>query len=545
MPQLQRIQQDQTINNAGQMSIGGAMAPGDAAARVGTEVENIGSELVEKQINLQQVNDFNQHSNDAKLRIDQAIRDQMQDPDFRTQPQRVDKAIQDISSDILSNVQSPEVRSALQTEIGNMHESSIIQARDYAHTQEISYGRSVFEQGLETSRNRMAQFDDSPLGQISKDQEQTMLTRSATAAVVGGLYTPDQMQKMLSEHAAGVAGDKAEIEGLIDPTGTIQDLLGSGKNSAAYDDLNPQQRFAKAGQIIVKQRELAEQNLKAYNLAETGAIGQAQLSIEKGDGSFGFEQLQDLKKQFPNMSRENIESLFNGILKGPQRPNDRPTEFSLTSAVAMAHPTVTSKDITSAYNAGKINYDTALDLNVKLLKNNASQDTQEKSELRLRQSAAEQIWTQISGGDPEIHANGMKYLTTSGLFVPGGPDPLTLIPDMEKAYGPALARLGGMSEKGAISKFQSAYKAYNDAVSANQKLHGGIMGTLKYDTGVFTDYQASTEVKTRQASLLEAARASGRDVGAAPPGAVPGKWFTDKHSGKQVQNIAGRLILPE
>src|SRR6185369_8898595 len=117
------------------------------------DVAAVGSDIVQKQIHLQQLNDYTTGSTQAALAIDEAVRAERENPDFRTQPERINKAVQIITQNTLKNTLYPQVREKLQQDLEQQRVQAITNARTDSFNKERDYGRAMFLTSLDQSRN--------------------------------------------------------------------------------------------------------------------------------------------------------------------------------------------------------------------------------------------------------------------------------------------------------------------------------------------------------------------------------------------------------
>ena len=256
-PRIPQITQQQGIQG-NPLSITGAEQPGMAASRVGDQLSTIGDTMAQKQLELMQLNDFGQRRTDAMLAINAAVQKEQDNPDFRTQPQRVDQAITKITNDALADTNSPDVKAHLQFALDSQREIEMVHARDFARTSEINYGHSQFDSALDASRTRLAGMTG-----LEFHTEIAAQKGLGDAAVKVGLYTPEQMQVKMSGFLDGVTEDSARISGLVDPLRTANDLIRGNE----YTDLNPTHRLELAQQMLNEhtRRQLAdEKQLKRW-----------------------------------------------------------------------------------------------------------------------------------------------------------------------------------------------------------------------------------------------------------------------------------------
>lgn len=500
MPQLPQIIADR-VPQGGEQSITAAQLPGEALAGFGRQVGEIGSQMAEKQIQLQRLNDFTAHSTDASMAIDAAVGTELANPDFRTAPERINTAIQKITGETLKNVKDDQVRAELQSQLDKQRASEIINARDFARKKEIDYGKSMFDASLDRNRTKLA-----TLTGPEHDAQLSQVQGLSDAAVASGLYSKEQMWQKMDQFYKGVTEDKARIDGVIDPVGTAKELVGG----TAYNSLNPTDRLQLAKQIISEQDTRERQKEHQLGILQEGDITQAtQATLE---GKFTHQQLDDLTTKWAAtgvpLTSDKYQHLFELINKPAEQPasNARVLDAA-THAVRTTIPAISKAQLWDLHQAGGLNLDDYTKLDGELTSSLRYQKDQAKNEMNARTSLAEQIIVKNFGDDPAILADALKKLSDTTKFG-GNVDPMSIIPGLEKQFGPAMERLGGQSVKGANSAFIAARNSYQ-AANQGQRNWNSIHNYKRY----FVENPYDALIVDRKDNLKTAAEKAGKYLG--------------------------------
>jgi hypothetical protein len=437
VPRIPQIVQDQPLQGSG-LSIGAAEAPGLAAAHVGEQAADIGTQMLQKQIQLQELNDFGQRRSDALLAIDAAVTTQQQDPNFRSQPERVDAAIKAITVRALADVRSPEVKAHLQVALDNQRELELIDARAFARTKEIDYGHSVFDSALEASRTRLA-------GMTGLEYAQELAARKGLAdgAVKVGLYTHEQMQVKMGNWLDGVTEDSARIAGLVDPVTTANQLVSGNE----YNDLNPTHRL-----------ELAQQMLNEHNRRQTEdekqvkrwqAVNYSDLVTQMAQGKDVSDQL--IKAGPSGTGEIDLEQQVTGLKLNSAaatelgRPGNPATLQRLSLDVYSSNPKTTEREIDGAVIDHNLTLKEGVELKARLVSTRrALQDAARSNPQLVRdQAQAEQLLNSalttkspFEALDPvsqKLKTQGLLELTRRSSLFPaegGTENPLRVVEDL-------------------------------------------------------------------------------------------------------------------
>lgn len=505
-----------------QQSIGAAQLPGEAAARVGSEVADIGQQMAEKQIQLQKLNDYTALSSQAGLAIDAAVTNELQNPDYRSAPERVSAAISKISSDTLKEIKDPEVAAQLNQYLTRSAETNIINARHFTNQSEINNGRSLFDASLDASRTRLAGMSG-----LEYAQELSHQKGLSDAAVSVGLFSPEQMQEKMQGYHAGVAEDNAGINGLVDPIGTVNELV----SGDAYDALNPSQRLAKAQQILTQTDKRKEQADKARLDSMDQDI--TDLTLIGRSGKLTSDQITGLVNKYRQpgekpVAAEQVRLLSEYVNHPPLEPPSNPVDLAnATRSVVSLNPNATPNDLWELYQLHQKDPSRGIDfkdydklsgqLDVGTRRNQDQARTLENQQLEHNAK----IISDEYGGDPAIHAAAITALYAGQT-----------LDQIHKQFDEQI--------KGSIGTFRGARNSYVNALQQQGVWNDSLHLATRLEGGG-NPYDESVTIKARE--FLETAKKANRDLGTADSSVPQGKIFLYK--GHPVMSVSGRIIAVE
>jgi hypothetical protein len=534
MPTIPHIVSRQPLGAPG-ISVGAAELPGEATARAGADVFSIGQQMQDREMELRRLNDYSATSAQASLAIDKAVNDEKQNPDFRTAPQRIDKAIQDISSETLSQVRDPQVKAQLQDYLTKSRDVQLINARDFRRQKEIQYGRGTFANSLDASRQKAE-----GLSGVEYDQELAHQQGLADAAIAAGLFTPLQVKGMMDAYYVGVESDRARKRGAVDPVGTIDDLV-SGKG---YSHLSLDQRLTIARQVSAdanaRKRISDQARQQAMDADVTNATEQAV------QGKLTLDQLDALKNKYgtggfplPANTFEHLFDLINKPVK--QHPSDPNTSALIIRAMNNVIPAIGQDQLWNLYQLGPENGGINLDdyttfSNALRTRMNYVND-RANAQIVARAGLAEQIIESKYGGNPEVKAQALDSLSRT-LRYGGTTDPLSILPELDSKLSPIIQAQQGLPLTGAIGQFNSALNAY---LSALQAQHRWAMGWRGWVKNHIEQNPNDARVLDLRSDLLNKAKAAGRLLGDAAPNVPEGATWM-RPDGKIVFVVGGKII---
>lgn len=511
MPRLPQVVSDVSPRTA-PLSIGVAELPGDAVARLGQDASGIGEEIVQKQIHLQQLNDYTTGITSGQLAIDAAARTERENPDFRTQPDRINKAAQIIIGNTLKDQRYPEVRAQLQQQLDERRVQAVSAARTDSFNKEKDYGQSMFLTSLEADRNRL-----NTLSGPERDFELSHVVGKSDAALQAGLFDHVQMAQIMKGFSSGIAEDQANIDGIISPEKTAAELV----SGTTYNAIEPSARLRLAQQILEQDNKRQEERVKQIKEMQEGDVTSAtDLALK---GQLTFQNLEDLKGRYDGLhvpiDRENYEHLFDLINKPPQQPPSDPATKAWAKIAVNSMDPPSFATLSKLYNGGHgpLNLNDFTDFSVEREKN-------AKSLFLEGRAQTEQVLAKDFGGDAQVHADALKALQ-SGMT----------LPQIEQKFKPLVEGLDGLSRASVEGSFRAARTAFESAQKAQTNWNSAhyILGALGKDN------PNDAVALAKKTDYLNAASKADRDLG--PTKKPEGRIVYQ--NGRTAISIGGRLIL--
>lgn len=519
MPRIPQVVSDVSPRTA-PLSLGVAEQPGEAAARLGQDVSGIGDEIVQKQIHLQQLNDYTTGITSAQLAIDQAVRTERENPDFRTQPDRINKAAQIIIGNTLKDQKYPEVRAQLQQQLEERRVQAISGARTDAFNKEKDYGQSMFLNSLEADRNRL-----NTLSGPERDFELSHVVGKSDAALSVGLFDRVQMQQIMKNFSSGIAEDKANIDGIIDPAGTAAKLV-RGDDYLAID---PSSRLQLAQRILSEDDKRQKEHIAQMKEVQEGDVTGMTQAIQSGQASF--KEIDGLENKWAHaglpMPPHLLEFLYEKASKPPaEAPSDPATKDLVTHLMTTTPPGVAVSGLWDLHKSGKLNLHDYEDAANKVTSTNRWMIQQEQSLDIARTGLYHQILSNEFGRNPELMGQVLGKFDKATRFG-GNADPAQLTEQLIKENAPLMERLGPKSAVGAQDAYESATHAYDAAVSAKETWDSHIANKHIWpNLGI--DNPKGDNLEARKSELIDAAKAADKFLGPASAGSIEGSMTVTK-----------------
>lgn len=426
-----------------------AELPGEAMARLGEAAANIGNDLAQKQIQLQRMNQFNALRTSASLQIDQLSRDeeatsQSTDQGYLDHEKRVTAGLNEIQQDTLKSAKDPAVRSELQNALDTQRQRAIIEARDFQRKAAINDGRAQLSTSLLADSQRATDSTGPALADILTGAHQRI-----TDALHVGVITPEDAAHINQSFRSGISQARALGEIRRDAVQAYADL----QDSSQYQDLTPVERQhfidQAAGQATAVQREnLAdsryqdEQATKLFNQQRDDAV--TALVSRARNGQLTLPQLEEQATQW-HLKREDYGIIRDELEHLPTTPSNPAVLHDATIGATSVNPTVTNSQLQNWYTKGQLSRPDYLQLNEKLIANSKGAQDQTKSDIRYRQSHAEESIKAAFGANgplavlDEVKAPlslALTELSNRSSALSGQEDPLIVAPQVIKKYLP-------------------------------------------------------------------------------------------------------------
>lgn len=542
MPRLPQIVQDQPLQGSG-LSIGSAMAPGDAAARLGQDAANIGTEMTQRIIDVQRSEQVMQKTSQGAEAAAKLYDQITNDPSIPNDQiaQHVQDGFKVLHDNIGSDIKDRKVREMYDQNFTALTEQHVVHAIGLQRDRIIS------------SANASRADANDKLTNLAIDQTGPQLDAiigqlhgNVASAVANRQITAEQGQKELDSALKTI--DTGKTLQLIrnDPAQAFSDLQDQKK----YTELDPVERqrltnyaqyqvLAKAQQTLTDLREarIEQDKLRKSDISSDDT----QLTLKATEGKLTHQDLAAIIQKYNQPGMEpfpssRVEVLTDMINKPPQNPSDPKVLQNTELAVTAVHPTVTQSALADLYHQGTINLPDYIRLNDKLTANLHYLDDHKLSAMRERQSQAEMVIRAYFGGDPQIMGHALKDMSEGSAAQGGQTDPAKLLQPIIDRYKPQMDVLGGASRAAVIGRFNSAMTAYTTSVEAQKKWSSGVRGAIAdtFETNPYDDF-----VLQRKEDLLNKAKAAGRIL--RPTTEKDGRTWIQP-DGVRVMSLGGNVI---
>jgi hypothetical protein len=528
MPRLPQIVQDQPLQGSG-LSIGSAMAPGDAAARVGQDAANIGTEMTQRIIDVQRANQvmtktaqgvegaaklYDQLSNDPSIPDDQLA-------------QHVQDGLKILHDNLGADIKDRKVRELYDENFNSLTEHHVVNAIAEQRNRITSTALVGVDESNDTLAKRAVQTDDP----IEHDRLIAQIHANTAGAVASKLLTAEQGHAKLDTSLRQVYIGSAERLIREQPDQAFSDLQDPEK----FTELSPIERQvltndawhqvqANANQSLANMRavQVEQQRIRHENIGQVDS----QLTLLASKGELTHQKVAEAVQQFNQpgfepFPAERIEVLSNMINKPFEAPSDPVIRKFAEGAVTATIPTVTNEQLHNWYHTGQLDTQDYNRLVDKLTTAQHYQADQTKEAMRSREVIAEDWIRNRYGGAPLVYEQALRDLADSSAARAGSKDPLSLIDGLQKKYDPMLLEPGGPSVAKVRNEFLSSQKALETAqqnYAGWNKVH-----YLQNTLGLTNQYQG--EVATRKEDLLIKARAAGMYLGKAGAGKPDGDYL--------------------
>lgn len=527
MPRLPQIVQDQPLQGSG-LSIGSSMAPGDAAARLGQDVANIGTEITQRIIDVQrseQVMTKTAQGAEAAAKLYDQIANDPSIPNDQI-AQHVQDGFKILHDNIGADIKDRKVRELYDQNFTSLTEQHVVHAiglqRDRiissANASRIDANDKLTNLAIDQTGPQL----DAVIGQLHGNVASAVANRQITA---------EQGQKELDDALKQI--DTGKTLQLIrnDPSQAFSDLQDPKK----YTELDPVERQrlttyawnqvqANANQSLANMRavQVEQQRIRHENIGQVDS----QLTLLASKGQLTHQKVAEAVEQFNQPGFEpfpaaRIEVLSNMINKPFEAPSDPVIRKFAEGAVTATVPTVTNEQLHNWYHTGQLDTQDYNRLVDKLTTAQHYQADQTKEAMRSREVIAEDWIRNRYGGAPLVYEQALRDLADSSAARAGSKDPLSLIDGLQKKYDPMLLEPGGPSVAKVRNEFLSSQKALE---TAQQNYRGwNNVHYLKSPLGFENQYAA--EVATRKEDLIIKARAAGMYLGKAGGGKPDGDYL--------------------
>jgi len=455
MPRLPQIVADR-VPQGGELSIGSAMAPGEALAGFGRDVTDIGSAMAQKQIELQRTRQLMEVTSTGALAANTVYESTIADPSVPNEKlsDTVQKGLQTVHDTIAQGIKDPIVRLRFDENFNGLTQQHVVRASSLQREREIS--ASVAQ--LNGSNDTLAKQAVDATGQ-GQDALVAQIHANVAGAVAHKLITPEQGQKELGARLQEIQTAKTIKAIRENPHQALTDLQGD-----AYSDLDPVRRQdfidQATNQALAQDHEAARLARQSAEDADKAATRKAELVTAQDvdlarDGKLPLTVLQQHLKDF-NLSATQYDLIRNYIEKEPTSPSNRDTLDDMAMKVRSAYPSQSLKgqlgqlfqDHRANPSVG-LNREDYMALDNELTTNLHHGQDESRSDVRYRHGQAERqiddafgvsgIDAMISRFGPDVQqarSLAQKYLFDHSAATGGHEEPLTLVPRILKTYLP-------------------------------------------------------------------------------------------------------------
>jgi len=472
MPRLPQVVQNQPLQGSG-LSIGSAMAPGEAAASLGRDVANIGTEMAQRVINIQRANQVMTKSAqgaEAAAKLYDQIKNDPTVPDAEL-AQRVQDGFKILHENIGADIKDRQVREIFDQNFQGLTTAHVVDAVAEGRRRIISTANAGRADSNDTNVNLAVTYPGGPI----HDKAIADLMANTDSAVANKLITAEEGQKEKSLNL-----DKIEVGGVLrqireDPSTAFADLQDPEKYKN-LDAVMRQRLTTDAWNMVQANAQQALTNIRA-NEAEAAKIRHESISSDAtnmrllaSEGKLTHQALADaVQKWRPTKAGEEsfpgaeVSVLTDLINKPFESPSDPATRDWAELAVTASRPTATVDELQNLRSRGILNtpdylrYEGMLTTNLHYLNDLA------KEAMRSREVIAEDIIRNRYGGAPKVFELALKDLADSSAARAGTKDPLALLKPLQDKYDPMVLDPGGTSVAKALNEFKGAQRRLENA----------------------------------------------------------------------------------
>lgn len=513
MPRIPQVVSDVSPRTA-PLSLGVAEQPGDAAARLGRDVAQVGSEIFNQQQQLWQARQAMDKTAQAGIESEKLYNQITTDPTIPDQDlvSSVTNGLKTLHDNIGKDIKDPTVKLIYDKNFTSLTVSRTVDAMALQRSRTIDNGRSSLETSLDTLGRLVPDATGQRLDAIMAQAEGNL----SFAATSGLLSHDDATKRMIqfrddaytAKYIQQIRENAPQALSDLQEDTHLQPIKKEQLINSAQDHI-----VAQANQYIAdrqKADEEATKQRKAHMDADvTGATAAAL------DGTYTHGELADLQAKYASggepLPAEKYEHLFDLINKPPmQPPSDPQTKAKMDILVHSMSPPALST-LHTAYSNGLLNLNDYTALSVDLEKN-------QKSLYDEGRTQNEKVINDEYSGDKEIHAAALKDL------------------------------LSGASLQQVEQKYAAAYKTSSDFKHAQTSYESTLQQQQNWKTTHYVRSFASNKsnpyndgVIRKTEELIKAAKTAHKLVGDADVGDQEGRIYTDAN-GTNVMAVGGKYI---
>lgn len=550
MPRLPQTVQNQPLSASG-LSISSSMQPGEAAASLGRDVANIGTEMTQRIINIQRANQVMTKSAqgaEAAAKLYDQIKNDPSVPDAEL-AQRVQEGFKILHDNIGADIKDRQVREIFDNNFQGLTTAHVVDAVSEGRRRIISAANAGRAESNDTNVNLAVTYPGGPI----HDKAIADLMANTDSAVANKMITAEEGQKEKSLNL-----DKIEVGGVLrqireDPSTAFADLQDPQKYTN-LDAVMRQRLTTDAWNMVQANAQQALTNMRA-NEAEAAKIRHEGISSDvtnmrllASEGKLTHQGLADaVQKWRPTKPGEEsfpgpeVSVLTDLINKPFESPSDQATRDWAELAVTASRPTATVDQLQNLRSRGFLNTQDYLRYEGMLTTNLHYLEDQAKEAMRSREVIAEDIIRNRYGGAPLVFEQALKDLADSSAARAGTKDPLSLLEPLQKKYDPMLLEVGGPTVAKVRQEFVSAQNALENA----QKSLGN-WKSVHYNRAFFggTNQAIEDDIRIKKETLVDRAKKAKRLIGPADPGTKEDATWP-RPDGSTAVVVNGQVIIKE
>lgn len=473
MPRLPQIIADQVPQGA-PISVGAAQLPGEAYARFGSAVTDIGQEMAQKQIELQRTRQLMDATSTGALAANSFYQDTIADPNVPNEKlsDTVQKGLLAVHDKIAKGIKDPVVRQRFDENFTGLTIQHVVQATSLAQKREISASVAT----LNTSNETLASLAVDHTGQ-QLDSDLANMEGNLSGAVAHGMITSEQAQAESHRLRTEIYTARFVKEIRNDPFQAYKDLEGDTNLgpltrqdllNRASTELEAQQR-----QALAQQDRDEREREKAFGKVRDSAV--AEMVSRARNGQLTLPDLEDQRRNL-DLDATQYDLIRNFIEKGPDHPSDpqKLLDYTITVNSSSAGAGLQTK-LARDYSSGALARDDYWQLQTRLAENlKRSEETDGK--IKGRQAQAEQMLRadfgvtspldQITGASKSAYSIALEELTKRSAAFGGAEDPLAIEPQIRGRYAP----IGLFATKQSLDRLRSGlpFKTIQDIGTREQ-----------------------------------------------------------------------------
>lgn len=502
--------------------MGAAMAPGEAIARVGAQVADIGQEMLARQVQLARSRQLMEVTSTAALAANTTYETTIADPNVPNEhlADTVQKGLVTVHDKIAKGIKDPEVRLRFDENFSGLTQQHVIHATSLQREREISASVA----SLNTSNQTLAGLAVDHTGQ-QLDADMAHIEGNLSGAVAHGMISQEQAQAESHRLRTEIYSAKFTKEIRDNPFQAYKDLQDDTNldpvKKQDFIDRAENQVEAQLRQAEAAGRQAKEEAAKQRKMQMDSEATQYEADLAQGNGKATLPRLVEMQQKYATggepLSRETFERLHDLTLKPEQQPPSDPTTLAGVEISVNSTTPISMSQLHNLYLSGKINLDDYAKQSVVLEKNVKELADKSRAIANEYRAHNEPVIADLFGGDKSIHQAAQRDLN-NGMK----------IEDIEKKYAPAY-------KTASSNEFKTSQRAYESAIEQQHEWASGFH-PIKH----LGENPKDELVQKKTEEFLNAAKKSGNDLGLAPSGILDG--ISHDKNGKLLLVVGGHYI---